>query len=63
MRHIVLLLILGIGGYFAWQSASQLARDFVTGFLRKHLIKVLLIVGLVIVFFAFQAAFGSIKFF
>ena len=63
MRHIVLLLILGIGGYFMWQFAGNAARVTATIFLRQHLFKVLAIIGAVVAFFATQAIFGSTKFF
>lgn len=63
MRHILLLLLLGIGGYFVWQYMGHAARVTVTLFLRQHLFKVLAIIGAVVAFFSAQAIFGSTKFF
>ena len=63
MRHLILLLIVGIGGYFVWQYMGNAARVSCTLFIRQHFWKVLLIINLVISFFAAQALFGSAKFF
>lgn len=63
MKHIVLLLVLGIGGYFAWHAIGNAARVHTKLFLSQHLWKVLAIVNLVLGFFAAQALFGSAKLF
>ena len=63
MRHILLLLTVGIGGYFGWQFMGHRARVTVTLFLRQHLFKVLAIIGAVAGFFTTQAILGSTKFF
>lgn len=63
MKHILLLLLVGIGGYFVWQYMGNAARVTVSLFMRQHLWKVLFIVNMVLAFFALQAIFGSTKFF
>jgi len=63
MKHIALLLLLGIGGYFVWQYMGNANRVTTQIFLRKHLPKVLFIVASVIAIFSLQAMLGSTKFF
>ena len=63
MKHIVLLLALGIGGYFVWQLMGNANRVSTQIFLRNHLFKVLFIVAFVVTLFASQAMLGSTKFF
>lgn len=63
MRHIVLLLILCIGGYFAWFYLPEDVKETVREFRGTHLFKVILLIFAVMVAFALQANFGSAKFF
>ena len=63
MKHIVLLLALGIGGYFVWQLMGNANRVSTQIFLGNHLFKVLFIVAFVVALFASQAMLGSTKFF
>ena len=63
MRHIVLLLVLGIGGYLMWQCMGNANRVTTQIFLGRHLFKILFIVASVIAFFATQAVLGSTKLF
>lgn len=63
MRHIVILLFVGIGGYFVWQFVGNAARVTATLFMRQHLTKVFAIVVLVLIFFLAQTFLGSTKFF
>jgi hypothetical protein len=63
MRHILLLLALGIGGYFVWQAIGNAARVHTRLFLGQHLFKVAAIVVAVFAFFISQALYGSAKLF
>jgi hypothetical protein len=63
MRGLIVLLVLGIGGYFMWRLAPSEARVSVRNFLLTHALKVAIITGLVIGFFFSQAIIGSVKLF
>ena len=63
MRHIIILLCLGISGYFFWQYMGNAAQVAVSIFLRRHLHKILLIVSFVLGWFYSQAILGSLKVF
>lgn len=63
MRHILLLLVLGIGGYFVWQLIGNAARVHTKLFLEDHFFKVAAIVAVVLAFFMSQAMLGSAKLF
>ena len=63
MRHILFLLCVGIGGYFLWQSIGNAAQVTVNIFLRRHLLKIVLIVCFVFGWFYSQAILGSLKVF
>lgn len=63
MRHIIALLILLVGGYFAWFYLPNDVKATAREFMGTHLFKVLLLVFTVILLFALQVAFGSGKIF
>lgn len=63
MRGLIVLLMLGIGGYFAWRFMGAEARVQIRNFLLTHTIKVAVITVLVFGFFFSQAILGSIKLF
>ena len=63
MRAIILLLVLGIGGYFLWRFMGSEARVQARNFLLTHGFKVVLIVVFVFGFFFSQAFLGSTKLF
>lgn len=63
MRHIILLLCIGISGYFFWQYMGNAAQVAVSIFLRRHAFKVMLIVSFVLGWFSTQAILGSLKVF
>ena len=63
MRHILLLLCLGISGYFFWQYMGNAAQVAITIFLRRHWLKVGMIVSFVFGWFYSQAILGSLKVF
>ena len=55
MRHLITLLLLGLGGYFGWRYAPEELRKDIKQFLGNHLPWVAFIVGLV--FLALVGAF------
>ena len=63
MKHIIVLLVLGLGAYAAWQLMGNAARVNTKIFLGQHLFKIILIIAVVQVLFAMQALFGSAKLF
>ena len=63
MRHIITLLVLLVGGYFAWFYLPADVKATAREFMGTHLFKVLLLIFTVVLLFALQAAFGSAKFF
>lgn len=63
MRHIVLLLVLGLGAYAAWQLMGNAARVHTKIFIGEHLFKIIAIFAVVMVLFSAQAIFGTAKLF
>lgn len=63
MRHIILLLILLVGGYFVWFYSPKEVKRAARRFSKTHLFRVVLLVAIVIFVFTLQATFGSAKFF
>lgn len=63
MKHLVLLFVLVLIGYFGWFYLPEEAKVSIRKFRGTHLFKVLALIALVWVAFMAQATFGSGKIF
>jgi len=61
MKHLILLLLLGIGGYFAWYYLNNREKVWATILLRRHLFAVLFLIAVVLFFLAVQVTIHSTK--
>lgn len=61
MRHLLLLLIIALIGYFGWFYAHNRQRNEVRGFLATHVLKVILILVTLLLGLIAQFFFNSTK--
>jgi hypothetical protein len=61
MKHLAVLLVLALGGYFAWYYLNNRERVWAISMLKRHLLAVLFLVGVALFFLMVQTTFHSTK--
>lgn len=61
MKHFVLLLLLVVGGYFVWYYMNNREKVWAAIILKRHLLSVLALVGIILFFLGVQVTLHSTK--
>jgi hypothetical protein len=61
MKHLVLLLLLAVGGYFLWYYLNNREKIWATILLKRHTLAVLGLVGLALFLLVIQVTVNSTK--
>lgn len=61
MRHLVLALLLVVGGYFLWYYMNNREKVWATIFLKRHFLAVAALVGIILFFVVVQITVHSTK--
>jgi uncharacterized membrane protein len=59
MKHLILLFVIAVGGYVAWQFASKRTRRQSVAFAKRHITPITLIAAVLFALVALAAAFPS----
>lgn len=61
MKHLIILFLVSVGGYVAWQGADKKTRRKSVEFVKRHATPITLIAAILFTLVAMSAAFQSIS--